>query len=129
MRISADEYRKMLAAEDAGGNKRVKNAQRVTVAGITFDSKREARVYMVLMDDQRHGRIRDLKLQVKIPLMGQGAPILTPTGKPAHYIADFAFTETATGALIYADAKGHPTEIYLLKRAILAAAGISIREM
>ncbi|MFT4149219.1 MAG: DUF1064 domain-containing protein [Paracoccaceae bacterium] len=112
-----------------GGNRRVAGARPCVVAGIKFHSRREARFWLFLMEDQRLGRITDLKRQVKVPLLGRDGPILTPTGKPAHYVADFTFTEVGTGAHVVADAKGHPTEIYLLKRAILAAQGIVIREL
>lgn len=131
MRVSAAEARKMMeeAADAKTGNRRVAGATRCTAMGIKFDSKREARVFLGLYDDQKRGKIRDLQLQVKIPLMGQLAGLLTPTGKQAHYVADFTFVDVATGQLVVADAKGHPTEIFQLKHSILVAQGITVRLM
>lgn len=127
-RMTAQELRVALATRK-GGNKRVRNAQPMVVEGIRFDSKREAQAFHTLRLRQRAGQIADLKRQVSIPLQGQGGPILTAGGRQARYVADFTFLEVATGRTVIADAKGHPTEIYLLKRAILAAQGITVTEL
>lgn len=102
-------------------------AQPVMLDGIRFDSKREARRWSALLLLQRGGVITDLRRQVKFALHGRDGPILTPTGKQAHYVADFVYTEN--GREVVEDAKGHKTADYLLKKAILAAQGIIIREV
>ncbi|MBL4929369.1 DUF1064 domain-containing protein [Fuscibacter oryzae] len=126
MRISAKDAAVILKAEKAAqGNRRVKGAKRVNLDGIWFDSQREATQWAALMFRQRAGQISDLRRQVKIPLKGAAGPILTPTGRQMHYVADFVFFED--GLRVIADAKGHPTEVFQIKQAVLAAMGYKIR--
>lgn len=89
-------------------------------------SKREARRAAELRLLERAGEIQGLAMQVKVPLLGRDGPIRTPTGRAAYYIADFVYSQA--GSTVYEDAKGYATEIYKLKRAILAAQGITVRE-
>lgn len=98
----------------------------ITIDGIRFDSKKEARRWEQLQLLQRAGEISGLERQVKIGLEGHCSPIRTPTGRLAHYVADFSYIEK--GVRIFEDSKGFRTPEYLLKRAILAAQGIEIRE-
>lgn len=106
---------------------RVRNARRTKIGELSFDSELEATWWTRLCLRQRVGQIADLKRQVKIPLVGRDGPVLTPTGRPMTYVADFVWTED--GREVVADAKGFATETYLLKRAILAAQGISVMEL
>lgn len=101
---------------------------KVIVDGIKFDSKRESRRYLDLKLLERAGEIENLQLQVPILMQGQLGPIKTPTGRQARYVADFTYTETKTGLFVVEDSKGMRTDVYLLKKAILAAMGIEIRE-
>ena len=104
-------------------------AKRATVGDEKFSSKREARRWAELLLLLRGGEIRDLRRQVKIPLLGHGGPILTPMGRQAHYVADFVYVDARTGLNTTEDAKGFPTPEYKLKRAILAAQGVNITEV
>lgn len=117
------------AARPKHGAKRVKNAQRVEIDGQKFDSKREASRWSALRTYERTGLISDLRRQVPIDLAGRDGPILTLTGRTMRYVADFVYVDAATGATVIEDAKGHPTETYQMKRAILAAQGIEVREV
>ena len=102
---------------------------RVKVDGITFDSKREAARYGQLLILQGAGQISDLERQVKIPLHGRDGPILTPTGRQMHYVADFRYVDNRQGgAVVIEDAKGFRPKEYLIKKAILKAQGIEIHE-
>lgn len=89
-------------------------------------SKREAKREAELRLLERIGAITGLACQVRIPLIGRDGPILTPTGRQASYVADFVYVER--GETVIEDAKGFPTPEYLLKRAILAAQGVRVRE-
>ena len=102
-------------------------AKRVTYHGLNFDSRHEGDRWLILMDRKRRGEISDLKRQVSFELEGRDAPILTPTGRKMRYVADFTYIEN--GVLIIEDAKGYATDVYKLKKAILAAQGIEIREV
>lgn len=96
----------------------------MVVDGITFASRLEARRYAVLRDRAIEGRIRDLERQVAIILQGQLGPILTPKGRPMRYIADFRYL--AGNREVLEDAKGFATDVFVMKRAILAAMGIEV---
>lgn len=93
----------------------------------TAASGREARRVAELRLMQAASEISDLRLQVKVALVGRDGPILTPTGRQMHYVADATYTER--GVPVVEDTKGWPTEVYKLKRAILAAQGIVVREV
>lgn len=104
-------------------------AKKVVVDGIRFDSKREAKRWSDLLILERAGEITNLERQVPIGLMGQNAPIMTDSGKQVRrYIADFRYQDK-NGVTVIEDAKGFPTEGYKIKRAILAAMGVEVREV
>lgn len=125
-RMSAVEYRAMHAREKKQG--RIKGTVRTRVGDRWFDSALEASRYAELLLLEKAGQIGDLQCQVKIALMGQDGPVLTPTGRQMHYRADFTYRDQ-TGAEIIEDAKGFRTEQYRIKRAILNAMGFTIREI
>jgi hypothetical protein len=111
------------------GRKRVQGAKRVTVDGITFDSKREAARWSELKLLERAGKITDLRRQVPFPLFGRDDPILTPTGRKMKYIADFVYYDPFLKAEVVEDAKGWATDVYKIKKAILQAQGVEVREV
>lgn len=114
---------------DGGMRKQPKYGnKRVTRHGITFDSKREADRYTYLLSLQKSGDITNLERQVRIPLAGKNGPILTPTGRQSYYVADFTYVDWRIGAVkVIEDAKGYPTEVFKLKRAIMSAQGLEIK--
>lgn len=128
-RISADEYQKLKAtmAGKPAKEGRVKGTKRTEVGGIKFDSALEARRYIVLKASADMGQIKNLRRQVPIVLQGRDGPLRTPTGRPMQYVADFAYIDRH-GVEIVEDAKGIATDTYKMKKAILAAQGITIRE-
>lgn len=110
---------------------RVRGTKRVTFQGEKFDSLRERNRWLVLRDMEKRGTIVDLRRQVPFPLFGKDGPILTPTGRVMRYVADFTYTEIKTGSEpvdVVEDAKGWATDVYKIKRAILAAQGVEVRE-
>ena len=107
----------------------MRGTEATVVDGETFDSKREAARWGELRLMQRAGLIDDLRRQVSIPLDGRDGPILTPTGQHMRYVADFVYVDLNTGVRVVEDAKGHPTDVYRMKRAILAAMGVEVREV
>lgn len=119
----------LVAMQQTPKQARVRGAVRTASAdGITHDSALESRWWGQLQLLQAAGQITDLKRQVNIALLGRNGPILTPKGRQMHYRADFTWTDR-DGAPVVADAKGHKTETYIIKRAILAAQGVTIREL
>lgn len=105
------------------------SAKKVRVAGIDFDSKREADRYLILADRQRHGLIEDLQLQVKIYLMGESGPLLGENNHKLFYKADFQYIDVATASRITEDAKGMVLPVYSLKKAILRSQGVDVIEV
>ena len=105
------------------------SAQRQTVDGITFDSKKEARRYQELRMLERAGDICDLRRQVVVELEGRDGPLLTRTGRNMKITVDFAYTDLNTGLTVYEDAKGMPTRDYEVRRAVAAAQGVEVIEV
>lgn len=104
-------------------------AERVTVDGITFDSKREANRWLFLKARERAGEIKDLKRQVRVPLLGRHDKLRTRKGYGMRITIDFSYIEESTGARVYEDAKGVPTRDYEVRRAVAEAQGIHIVEV
>ena len=102
---------------------------KVTVDGIKFDSKIEAKRYGELKLLERAGKIEDLTLQTKFKLIGQYAPLLTEKGRHMAYIADFTYWDVETEKRVIEDVKGMKTPIYLIKKAIMQAMGYEILEI
>lgn len=126
-RMTAAEFR---SQRGAAGEKRPagKNAQPVEVDGILFPSKREARRWAVLRGLERFGEISHLQRQVRIPLEGKLGRIRTPTGRPMVYVADFVYKD-ADGDTVVEDAKGYHSDVFPIKKAILAAMGVIVHEV
>lgn len=89
-------------------------AKRTTIDGITFASKREAARWCDLKLMERAGLIRDLERQVPLEIIPK-----TDKYRARYYVADFVYTDIATGERIYEDTKGCRTQVYQLKRALV----------
>lgn len=127
-RMTSQELRQMQAGKkEAKGSKY--SAQRDTVDGITFDSKREAQRWSELRLLERAGKIRDLQRQVPIELEGRDGPLLTRTGRTMRLTLDFAYFDVALGLTVYEDAKGYPTRDYEVRKAVAAAQGVEVKEV
>ncbi len=109
------------------------NAKKVTVDGITFDSKKEAKRYCELKLLERAGEIKNLRRQVRFEL----TPVFKDySGKvierESSYIADFVYEQVLPMGLtktVVEDVKGVETDVYKLKRKLmLDKYGIRIRE-
>lgn len=130
MRMSAKQFRDRQAGSPKGNKY---GAQRVTVDGITFDSKREANRWLELRNLERAGQITDLRRQVAIELQGRDGPLLTRTGRKMRITVDFAYVdlrnEATAGITTYEDAKGKPTRDYEVRKSVAEAQGVKIREV
>lgn len=122
-------------------------SKKVTVDGITFDSKKEAARYCELKLMKRAGKIKDLELQKTFELIPAqrepdtiGARGGVKKGKiierAVTYTADFSYIDTKTGETVVEDVKGYrdPASAgiakYILKRKLmLYIHGIKIREI
>ena len=119
--------------------------QKVVYLGEVFDSKREMYRYMDLRMLLTCGAISNLQRQVVYELIPaqrekstrvykkgrkKGQPIEGKIiEKAVTYIADFVYTDNATGKEVVEDAKGMRTRDYIIKRKLmLFIHGIKIRE-
>ncbi len=98
------------------------HAVRVEMDGIKFDSVKEAKRYKQLQLLERAGEIQNLRMQVPFILFEKNK-----YGRAIKYIADFVYEEN--GQTIVEDTKGYKTDVYKLKRRIMAEVhGVIIRE-
>ena len=94
-----------------------------TAQGIVFDSTLEMRHYLQLKRMEAAGGIDDLRRQVVYHLYVKGIHV-------CRYLADFTYLDLSSGKQVVADAKGVRTELYILKKKMMAAEyGIDILEL
>lgn len=99
------------------------HARAVRLDGIWFPSQKEAHRYLELKLLERAGVIQDLRLQVPFVLLPK-----SQYGRAVKYIADFVYTEN--GRQVVEDAKGYRTDVYKLKKRLMAELlGIEIKEV
>ena len=115
------------------------------VDGKTFDSRKEAKYYMVLKQREKDGEIKDLRLQVPyeiIPAVYREETVQLKTkektltrciSRAAYYVADFVYVDVATGKEVVIDVKSEITrknaEYRLKKKMMLAFNNIEIQEV
>ena len=118
--------------------------KKITIEGMTFDSKREYERWCDLELLERNGIISDLQMQVKFVLIpeqreestevykkGENKGKLKPgrlIEKECSYIADFVYN--LNGKKVVEDTKGFRTKDYIIKRKLmLYIHGIRIKEV
>lgn len=105
-------------------------AQKITVNGVTFDSKKEAYRWHELKLLERGKAIKDLRRQVKFELLPSQKYKGETVERAVNYIADFVYTDIRTGEFIVEDTKGAKTKDYIIKRKMmLYFHGIRIKEV
>lgn len=103
------------------------HAKKVELDGMVFDSIKEAARWRELVLEQRAGAIKDLRRQVKYMLIPPHAGKIR-SERACTYIADFTYYRG--GEFIVEDVKGVRTDVYKIKRKLMAAKyGIEIREV
>lgn len=96
---------------------------------ITFDSEKERDYYLLLKDRERRGEIRYLNRQFEIEIQPAFTDIKGTKIRAIKYKADFYFYDRSLGSWRVIDVKGYKTEIYKLKKKLLAYRGIIIEEV
>lgn len=91
---------------------------KTTVFGKTFSSKHEAKRYMELKILLDAGEIFDLRMQVPYELI-PSFKLDGETYRGIKYVADFVYKDK-DGNEVVEDAKGMRTEVYKLKRKLMA---------
>jgi len=105
------------------------NNNKIKYQGLTFDSKKEFEYYLILKDKEKRGLVFNLKRQVPLEIQ----PAFTDKTGVKHraiiYKADFVYTDRLTGTTRYIDVKGFKTDVYKLKKKLLAYKNIIIEEV
>ena len=102
--------------------------KKVTVNGISFASKREAKRYSELLLLERAGVIKNLEMQKSFELIPSQKINGKVVERPCKYIADFVYEEN--GKTVVEDTKGMRTDKYIIKRKLmLYKYGIQIKEV
>lgn len=113
---------------------RYRAATKTTIDGFTFDSKKEAKRYTELKLLEAGGVIERLELQPRFDIVIGGIPVKMrsaryPNGRQLKYVGDFKYFDTQLGRQVIEDVKGHRTEVYKLKKALMEAMGHTITEI
>lgn len=113
-----------LKALSAGGGGGGGNKYRARRTG-GYASRKEARRAAELRLMERAGLVSDIREQVPFTL------IPAQEGeRPCRYVADFVYTDTATGRTVVEDTKGVRTKEYVIKRKLMLwVHGVRIREV
>lgn len=113
---------------------------------ITFDSKKEADYYLELLVRERAGEIKDIERQYKIEVLESFTDKTGKKHRGIYYVADFRYIELIEKSRLvgeerikkvksrkriihYVDVKGLKTDVYKLKKKLLAYQGIIIEEV
>lgn len=89
---------------------------KTTVDNIKFDSTKEATYYLMYKQQEKEGKIKDLKLQPRFELQ-PSFKFMGKTIRKIEYVADFSYYED--NKLYVIDVKGYKTEVYKLKKKLL----------
>ncbi|MEE1050200.1 MAG: DUF1064 domain-containing protein [Clostridia bacterium] len=87
---------------------------KITIDGVTYDSKKEARRHRELLLLERAGKITNLERQVKFELIPK-----QDGERACTYVADFVYTNVDTGERVVEDTKGFKTEVYRIKKKLM----------
>lgn len=91
-------------------------AKKITIDGITFDSKKEANRYCELRLLERAGVISQLKRQVRYTLIPK-----QEGERACEYIADFVYHDKESNKEVVEDVKSKATrtDAYIIKRKLM----------
>ena len=96
-------------------NRNKYNAHKTTVCGHTFDSRREAEIYLDLLSRKQHGEILRIGFQPQYTILEGFRDNTGKKQRPITYTADF-FVAYADGRNEVIEVKGVRTRDYLLRK-------------
>lgn len=96
---------------------------------LTFDSNKELSYYLLLKDRVKKGEISDLRRQYTIVIQPPFTDITGTKHRAITYKADFVYLDNKTLKTKLIDVKGFKTEVYKLKKKLLAYKGFIIEEV
>lgn len=102
--------------------------EKIEIDNIKFDSKKEAKRYVELKQQEQAGIIKDLKLQVPFELQPSYKKE-NKTIRAINYVCDFTYIDN-NGKFIVEDVKGFINEVYKLKKKMFEFKyGVEIKEV
>lgn len=132
MRISEEEYRRLVGTpptKSKYNNNKPEYYDPDLKQTITFDSNKEFEYYLILKDRQKRGEIKHLRRQVTIEIQPGFTDSKGNKIQPITYKADFIYYDLDDNIEHVVDVKGFKTEVYRLKKKLLAYKGIYIEEV
>lgn len=112
-----------------GNSKKPKyNNKKVEYNGIKFDSKKELKFYLQLLEREQNGEVSNIRLQVPFTLQ----PSFKFNGKTIRaitYKADFVYYDNTDKKEHIVDTKGFRTEVYKIKKKIMLYLGNDLEEV
>ena len=118
MKISNQVYKKLLNNSITVKENKYHN-KKVVYDGIKFDSKKEGNYYLTLKYLEKVGIIKDLELQKEYILIDKFT-LNGKTYRKTSYFADFTYFNTKDNKIHIVDTKGVRTDVYKLKKKIMA---------
>ena len=104
--------------------------QRVTLDGVTFDSRKEANRWSELKLLERAGKITELQRQPSFVLIPKQVRCGKLIERQLVYKADFSYHDEETGQDVVEDVKGLRTKEYIIKRKLMLwEYGIMVKEV
>lgn len=119
LKMSSQEYRKMLGVKKNFITGSKYHAQKTVVGAKTYDSKKEANRAMQLQYMEKAGLIRDLQEQVRFILQEEYINNEGKNIRPISYLADFTYTQNGQKVIEDTKSPATRTQVYLLKKKIV----------
>ena len=133
MRLTEEEYKALIGGNPPKKSK-YKNEKPTYYdpdlkEALKFDSNKERDYYLILKDREKRGEIRWLNRQYTIEIQPAFTDIKGNKIRAITYKADFYFYDCTLKSWRIIDVKGFKTDVYLLKKKLLAYKGIYIEEV
>lgn len=119
MRISEEMYQRLVNKQVYLPKESKYKNKKVIYDGIEFDSQKEGNYYLKYKTMQDLGIIKDLKIQPVYELQ-PSFKLNGKTYKKITYRADFSYVSVEDNKIHIIDVKGFKTDIYKLKKKLMA---------
>jgi hypothetical protein len=132
LRISEEEYRALIGTPPKKSkykNNKPEYYDPDLKELIKFDSNKERDYYLILKDRAKRGEIRHLNRQYEIEIQPAFTDKQGNKNRAITYKADFYFYDKIVKSWRVVDVKGFKTEVYKLKKKLLAYKGVYIEEV
>lgn len=136
MRLTEEEYKELI--ERRGGkisssssgknekkpskyhNRKCSAIDPKTGEAVTFDSEKERDYYFDLLFREKYKSILDVRRQVRFKIIEPFEDIRGNKYRGIDYVADFTYIDAVDGSFHIVDVKGYRTDVYRIKKKLLA---------